>query len=544
MYNVMIVDDESVIRKGLQCFVDWSALDCLIVCEATNGIEAIECLENYDIDIVIADIKMPGLDGLELSKYININYPDIKTIILTAFADFSYAQSAIKYNVVDFVIKTNPSERIPEAVNKAKDLIIQEKEKEKHLKLLESKLKENSSEISEKFVNDIINGIVFDPELIDEKLKQNGIHLDNYFLIVFEISNPSFDSNENPEEQNKFISSVKNFLQLAFKNHRHYTFVMSKNILYTLVSFENLNPSVCTQSLLITCNEVLAMLDSFVKFTISIGISNMHSSGNEISLAYNEALEASASNFYQRNSVSVYSSLAGTPRDSITIQIHEYHDAIVNNIKYGHTKTALEGINELFEKFRKNKEPIEQIKVSNMLLCSLCFRLLANISPDMENIEINEADIYKQIQQCRSIQSLLNILTSVINSISRLIIENKKQYSLIVREVNTYLHENYNKNISLQSLADHVHVNSSYLSRLFKKETGMSIIDTLNKLRIEKAKQLLMNPKTKIFEVASEVGIDDPTYFTHVFVKYTGISPKEYRGSGDDGLPAQKNKPT
>lgn len=400
--------------------------------------------------------------------------------------------------------------------------------------LLESKLKENSCEISEKCVNDIINGIVFDTELIDEKLMQNGIHLDDYFLIVFEISNPTFDSNENPEEQNKFISSVKNFLQLAFKRYSHYTFVMSKNILYTLVSFKNLNPSICTQSLLITCNEVLAMLDSFVKFTISIGISSMHSSGHEIPVAYNEALEASVSNFYQRNNVSVYASLAGTPRNSISIQIHEYHDAIVNSIKHGNNKGALEGLNELFEKFRKNKEPIEQIKVSNMLLCSLCFRLLANLSLDIDNIEINEADIYKQIRQCRSIQSLLGILTGVIDSIFKLISENKKQYSLIVREVNTYLHENFNKNITLQSLADYVHVNSSYLSRLFKKETGMSIIDTLNKLRIEKAKQLLMNPKNKIFEVASEVGIDDPTYFTHVFVKYAGISPKEYRDGGNN----------
>lgn len=536
MYNVLIVDDEAVIRKGLQCFVNWEDLDCRIVCEATNGIEAIECLKKNDIDIVISDIRMPGLDGLELAKYVDSNCPCIKTIILTAYADFSYAQSAIKYNVVDFVIKTNPSERIPEAVNKAKDLIEQEKEKENQLKLLENKLKENTSEISEKFVKDIINGIVFNPELINDKLIQNGIQLDNYFLIVFEISNPSFESNENSEDHNKFISSVKNFLQLAFKSYRHYAFVMSKNVLFTLVSFTNSNASICTQSLLVTCNEVLAMLDSFVKFTISIGISAMHKSTHEIPLAYNEALEASNSNFYHNNKVSVYTSLTGIPRNSIYIQIHKYNDAIVNNIQHGNFNTALEGITELFEKFQENKEPIEQIKISNMLLCSLCFRLLANLSLDMDNIEISEADIYKQIQQCRSIQSLLRILTNVINSISRLIAENRKQYSLIVREVNTYLHENYNKNINLQSIAEHVHVNSSYLSRLFKKETGMSVIDTLNKLRIEKAKQLLMNPKNKIFEVASEVGIDDPTYFTHVFVKYAGISPKEYRDSNNDLL--------
>lgn len=528
MYNVMIVDDEAVIRKGIQCFINWSALDCRLVCEASNGIEAIECLKKHDIDIVIADIRMPGLDGLELSKYISTHHPFTKVIILTAFADFSYAQTAIKYNVVDFIIKTNPTDKIPEAIRKAKELIIQQKEKENQLKLLESKLKENTSEMREKLVKDIINGIVFAPEQISKKLVQNDIRLKNYFIVVFEISDPDLDSKE-PEAHNKFILSVKNFLNMAFKNYSHYTFVMNKNVLFTIISFTSSNDSVCTQSLLVTCNEVLAMLDSFMKFTISIGISSMHKSPNAIPQAYNEALEASSSNFYNSNNVSVYKSSSGMSRKNVYIQIHKYNDDIVNHIRSGNLNAALESINKLFQEYRENKEPIEQIKVSSMLLVSLCFRLLANLNLDADCLDINEPAIYKKIQQCKSIQSLRSILINVIKSISKLTSENKIQYSLIVREVNNYIHSNYNKNINLKSIADHVHVNSSYLSRLFKKETGMSIIDTLNKLRIEKAKELLLDPKYKIFEVASEVGIDDPTYFSHVFVKYAGIRPKEFR---------------
>ncbi|AUS97091.1 DNA-binding response regulator [Clostridium thermosuccinogenes] len=529
MYNVMIVDDEAVIRKGLQCFINWSALDCRLVCEASNGIEAIECLKNNDIDIVIADIRMPGLDGLELSKYIHDHYPSTKVIILTAFADFSYAQAAIKYYVVDFIVKTNPTEKIPEAIKKAKELIMRQKEKENQLKLLESKLRENTSEIQEKLIKDIINGIVFPPDLIGKKLAQNGIQLENFFIIVFEISDPSADYSENPEAHNRFIMSVKNFLGMAFKDYHYHLFVMSKNILFIIVSFTKGSASFCTQSLLVTCNEVLAMLDSFMKFTISIGISGMHKSPAEIPQAYNEALEASSSNFYNSNNVSVYASSAGESRKSAYVQMHKFNDAIVNHIQSGNLNAALEDINKLFQKYRENKEPIEHIKVSSMLLCSLCFRLPANLNLNADLLNINEADIYKQIQQCKSIQSLLDLIVDVIKSISKLTSENKKQYSLIVREVNNFLHNNYNKNINLQSIADHVHVNSSYLSRLFKKETNMSIIDTLNKIRIEKAKQLLMDPRNKVFEVASEVGFDDPTYFTHVFAKYVGMSPKEYR---------------
>ena len=139
MYKVMIVDDEPIIKQGLLCFVNWESLDCEVICDAQNGIDAIEKLALHSVDIVLTDVKMPGMNGLELSKFIYENYPSVKVIILTAFSDFSYAQTAIKYNVLDFVIKTNPTEKIPDAIIKAKTLIAQEKEKEEKLKLMEQK---------------------------------------------------------------------------------------------------------------------------------------------------------------------------------------------------------------------------------------------------------------------------------------------------------------------------------------------------------------------------------------------------------------------
>ena len=191
MYNIMIVDDEPVLRKGLLSFVDWESLGCKVVCEASDGVDAKQKLNCGNIDIVITDIKMPCMDGIELSKYIYENFPGIKVIILTAFADFSYAQSAIKYNVVDFVIKTNPTEKIPEAVIKAKKLIIHQREKEDNLKQLESKLSNSMSEISENFFKDIINGIVIDKDIINSKTKEYSIILDNYFVVAYEVNSVS-----------------------------------------------------------------------------------------------------------------------------------------------------------------------------------------------------------------------------------------------------------------------------------------------------------------------------------------------------------------
>ncbi|MNI32297.1 HTH-type transcriptional regulator YesS [compost metagenome] len=106
---------------------------------------------------------------------------------------------------------------------------------------------------------------------------------------------------------------------------------------------------------------------------------------------------------------------------------------------------------------------------------------------------------------------------------------NDKQPNYIVIECQKYIKEHYNQSLNLQIIADHIHINSSYLSRLYKKVTSESIIDAINKYRIEMAKKLLRNPASKVFEVAEAVGIETPAYFTHVFSKYTGMSPKEYK---------------
>lgn len=187
MYKVMIVDDEPVIKKGLQCFIDWSILECEVVCEASNGLEAVELLGYYDVDIVVTDIRMPGMDGLALSDYLHQHFPQTKVIILTAFADFSYAQTAIQYEVVDFVVKTNPTEQIPRAIEKATLLLEKEREQKQKVRQLESKINDNLSEISEKFLREAVYGLISDEAGLYSRSSELGLQLEDYFAIYMEV---------------------------------------------------------------------------------------------------------------------------------------------------------------------------------------------------------------------------------------------------------------------------------------------------------------------------------------------------------------------
>ncbi|HEX2926761.1 MAG TPA: response regulator [Ruminiclostridium sp.] len=529
MYNVMIVDDESVIKQGLLCFVDWEALDCRVVCDAQNGFDAMEKLASHPVDIVLTDIKMPGMGGLELSKFIHENYPAIKVIILTAFADFSYAQTAIKYSVVDFVIKTNPTEKIPEAIDKAKALITQEKETEEKLKLMEQKANMRLSEICEKFFKDVFNGIIEDNTTIQNKLAELEIKIENYFVVLFDINSVTNKSSLiSPEDYNRFLQSVSNLLSMAFKSYPHYTVAVDRTLLVAIVSFKSQNVPMCTQTLLMTCNEILSMADSFMRFTISIGISQMQKNISGLSVAYQEAKDALKGGFYNDNHVSVFMPQAAPVPSSIG-QPHYFAEKIVGSLQLESPSDAIANLETLMEEYRLNKEPIENIKVACMLIASYCFRLLAGHRLFAPDITESEPEIYKQIQASRNIQTLLRILTQLIECIAKVIVTNDNKYSYLIMETQKYIRDNFSKNINLQTIADHIHVNSSYLSRLYKKETGESIVDAINKYRIDHAKKLLKNPVNKVFEVACAVGIEDPAYFTHVFTKYTGMSPKEYK---------------
>ncbi len=156
MYSILIADDEPIVIKGLTNFINWSSLNCSPPYRAKNGIIAKELLNTYHIDIVITDIQMPGLDGLHLSEYIAEHHPCTKIIILTGYAEFSYAQTAIKYNVVDFIIKTNALDKIQDAVKKAILKIQSMKHKEAKIIKLNNAIKENRNELIINLLHDSI----------------------------------------------------------------------------------------------------------------------------------------------------------------------------------------------------------------------------------------------------------------------------------------------------------------------------------------------------------------------------------------------------
>ncbi|MDG0813473.1 response regulator transcription factor [Cohnella rhizosphaerae] len=505
MYKVMIVDDEAVIRKGLVNFIDWNALDCEVVCEASDGLEAAERLAVHEVHIIVTDIRMAGMDGIELSKFVYENFPQIKVILLTAFADFTYAQSAVKYQAVDFVVKTNPSEKIPDAINKAKQLLVKEKDHERKLIQLENIIKDSRSEVREKFLKDAVYGIITDEAELLNGIAKLAIQLEHYYVIDIEIHDDADPNGMSASEEfRKFADSIQQFFFLAFEADPHYTFVLNHSSLLALVSFPARPASDCTRTLLSICHEILFMAESFMRFSASIGISSRHRDILTLSSAYAESCQAMEGSFYNENHVSFYAPRSGQA-PSLESRPYDVAQQIIEGLQEGQYDTAIRRFNQLMENYRSVKEPIENIKAACLLIGSYCYNRLEARKPLSSYSTGDEPSLYKQIQESRSIHSLLHIIEKLIVDLSDALSVNDRQHNYIVVETQKYIRENFNRNLSLQVIADHIHVNSSYLSRLYRRETGESIVDAINKHRIEIAKKLLKDPSKKSIR-SSECG--------------------------------------
>lgn len=524
MFKILIVDDERHIRNGIISIIDWNAMECQVVKDCANGIEAVEYLKDHDADIIICDIKMPGMNGLEVAEYVKLNKSKAKVILLTAYSDFNNAQLAIKHNVSEYVVKTEFIDELPSAIEKVKKAIVKEKEKENSLEILKMVIYEKQEDLKQKFFMELAEDILTHKEEIEEKIQEYKLYNKIYYVINYETTLLTSFFNGEYNQEYKDIKVISNFINMSFKDYEYNIIKMHGNLGMIILYCNDTNLEAANIEILL--KDVNNMVNQFTNYSIKFSISNKHEGIENLSKAYKEALTA-LSKVYSSNSKFYLNSYK--KQQDINTDKSPSIDEIKSLMDYGNLEDIEEALVKIFNSFMHSPLSLEQVKTKMILLFSDALASYENYNIMQSNLREKETVIYQKINESKSLQSIFEVSLFIAEHILHIAKSNESSKSLIVREANKYIRENYNKNISLNTIASHLHVNSSYLSRLYKKETGDTLIEALNRYRIEVAKKLLKRPAAKIFEVGIEVGIEDPAYFTHVFTKYCGCSPKEYK---------------
>lgn len=530
MYNsllrIMLVDDEESIRNLLKACIDWKEIGAQIVGEASSGREALDFLEEINPDIIITDIQMPFMDGLEFSRIAAERYPFIKIVILTAYEEFEYAKKGIKVGIADFLLKPIKRTELRNSIINLKDKIEAERISRDEYTQLKNQIIESFPYLKEKFLNDLLQRNYYVEEIKEKLLYFSLKNISSHCQIaLIEPSRPEF-AGKTSEEDNVLLDLIcSEIVKQYFKNDNDvYVFVDNSNRIVILNSNIEIDILEC-------CEQIKVMIINRLKCYVCIGIGNKYDDLRNIKQSYKEACEALKYKvIFGKNQVVSFADMRINNQNS---DINKYDIFEVGfYIKAGIVEKANELIDLMFSDLNSiNDNTIEQVRVSSVNIVTTILNSITELGLHYDDVfETNDLPYHSvlKIDTMPEMKDYLKeLLSSTINAIKSI---RSKKANKIINDIEKYMKNSLsNSELSLSSVAGEFYLNSSYLSRIFKQDTGHTFVEYLTKLRIEKALKLFSETDLKAYEVAQEVGIPDPNYFGKCFKKYTGVSINDYK---------------
>lgn len=509
MYNVLLVDNEPAILNALSHAIDWAAHDCHILNIARDGREAMLQFAQEAPDIVISDIRMPEVDGLELARWISENHPACKVIILTGFPDFSYAQQAINYRVVDFVLKPTSEDSLLAALDKAKQ------------RLAEDQVRKTDKQADVLACELFLHQLIFDPVqsllYTMERTNALGLDLSSCYVLRF-----GLDDIHTEADRIAFQSEVREMWRQAMGEHTIYFIPRGERFCYIILCAPvGFDPTEA-------CHQVVQTVQQTTDFQITVGISAHHHSPLELSDAAREADHAQQLAEYSPQMPVISYGQLPVLSDLHASRITEELRTIQSALENRNRGAVISGLDRLFAYLRREAIPFPSVRRIAVILYECGQGLL--ISYNLE-ILLTDASLASEraLLDSGAIDEIEQLLRGYLTAVLDRICMNATDLDDLVFRVKQYIDQNYAGELSLEGLADYVHLSASYLSKLFKREVGQNISGYIQQVRIERAKVLLRTTAMKTYEIAEAVGIPDPVYFSKLFKKATGQKPKDFR---------------
>lgn len=528
MINVFIVDDENIIREGLNDLIPWNSLGLTVSGTASNGEEALEQIKAKVPDIVLTDIKMPKMDGLKLSSALKTIFPKIKIIILTGYEDFDYAHQAIQLSVKDYVLKPVDSAKLIECIKNVRDLVIKEKSEQLEKEAIKSHIKDSLPYMKNWFFNALeSNGV--EEEYIWQKLGFLGVDINQSFFQVVNLTVDKLDSTL--EEENQFtLYKLYQGVKYLLGNIGIKSILFNENDLMTIIL--SFSEAFDTKQVLNKSFGVAQMLKEHIEFnyrlSYTIGLGDVVSKISDVINSYQSAVDACKHKFYLGSNQIIYIQDVEPIKEKRAFKL-SVQEKFMTAVKVGDVNEVNNTIRKLFNDLSTEREDIVTVRMVCLELITHALRAIYEVGGKPE-ILLSEPNLWVEINSILTIDQLYSFVISKISILlDNLISKRKSKNEKIVEAVKNIIEQEYNKNISLDSVSDMVHLSSCYLSSLFSQEFGITFKDYLINTRISKAKEFLANPDTKVYEVAEKVGYQDPHYFSQIFKKLTGLTPAQYR---------------
>lgn len=515
--KLLLVDDEENVLLFLTKLIKKNIFEINEIITASNGIEGMNCFLTNSIDIIITDISMPVMDGIEFIKLVRKHDKNIKIIILTAYSDFNYAKQAIDLNIKGYILKPVDDKYFKEImIETISDVIQNTKEI-------------NFKEISLKLAKErILRKLLFLPKIdfkTEEIIREFNISFDNnpYALVLIKGANETYSeyifSDSGAAQFENTITEIINTI-----TRKYYLFNNSLNE-WILILYDKIEYSMLKKMIF----DLIMKINRITNTRFAAFISSFYITLNELHKAYNEAVEISDLLFFLHNEI-VFSSDIIKYKININDNILPETDSYFASIQTNNTEQVFKNIDNIFMN-------LKTILNKKNIVVSFIFELLIKTKKIIQekNIELlSHDDIFKiSLNELCDLKNIDGIKIYFYNFIQTVfdLIKNQKNISksFVIEKGKEYIEANYNKNIKLSDISSYAAVSKNYFCSQFKKSTELSIWDYVTEVRIEKAKNYIINTDLKIYDIAEKVGYENPSYFCNVFKRIAGETPLEYR---------------
>lgn len=539
--KVFLVEDEMVIRRGIKNSIDWEKEGYIFCGEASDGELAYPMIIKEKPDILITDIRMPFMDGLELCKLVKKELPNIKILILSGYDEFDYAKEAIRLGVTEYLLKPISSGKLLEALNGVSESIRREKEDKDLVRKYMEEMRGNTEHEKQKFFEQMIAGNLSMADALETGKKyEMSLSAGMYNLLLFR-----FTLGEENRKSGELLGEVEYAIE-KLTERLEYVFEFQRGVegwAFLLMADNEEQMSERVKELSKDLEEIMKNYSTIAYFG---GIGQPVARLRELEESFREAERALAARFTMELNriISVDDIRMAQNVDTLDdIEITSFGEI-------EKTRTMLEkilnnGVEDEIDEFVDvyiNELPEENLKSVLMrqyiimdayiVMMSFCEKI-EGIEGKMQAQSEELKNSMKTIQTLEEIKNYIRMLLKKIIGVRDTI--SGRRYSDIIEIAKDQIRKTYmSDEISLNTIAAEVGMSPSYFSSIFSKEMGKTFVEYLTEIRMDRAKELLMCSSMKTSEIGYEVGYKDPHYFSYIFKKTQNCTPKEFRARGKE----------
>ncbi|QYR19382.1 response regulator [Paenibacillus sp. sptzw28] len=540
MYSLLIVDDEKWVRQGLRSSVDWLSEGIKVLGDAEDGEQALKMIEEETPDIIITDIRMPGMDGMDLLEWIQTRNLHTKVIMISGYSDFSYAHKALRYGACDYVLKPIEETLLLASVRKCVERLGNENIKHRQIEQMSHRIRESLPLARQLYLEKLLSGDKSSIGTIETMWEALNIDLNPARLKVICIQVYHWGSViKEPKDRSIIRYALSNIAQeLSLQAGKSLACPLDKfDCVDAVVIYSPSSQADIENDILLTdfLNKLIESARLYLGIGINIGISRERT-GTMLPKSFQEAIWSGGYAFYFGYGKAYDASKLPAASDDSRLQRPYQGPAgwsvrFVQAIKAAKEDTLREVVEELIRHMAESSDSYQPLVLREGLIALLDEAALRVKESYLTVPDSNDAMRTRlSIPYC-SLAQLQEELMAVLLPFRQAYcsLGNRKR---VIELALTYIEAHYSEGISMNTVAEHLYINPSYFSKIFHEEMNVTFSKYLLWLRLKKAKKLLNETNLKIYEIAEQVGYNDFRHFAKMFKEQEGMTPAQYRNSG------------